>query len=94
MKSRAAARVQVHVAAQQRLPDAAQLQRLELDIHPTRGDALAVSSLARYLKEVCMAPVELQTLDNVLRQHDYDAPKAIRAIFGDEIPRVIQGVRK
>jgi protein-tyrosine phosphatase len=72
---------------------ASQLQRLELETHPrARGD-LSVSSLARYLREVCMVPVELETLQSVLHRHDYDAWRTIQAIFGDEIPRVIQGVR-
>lgn len=72
---------------------ASQLQRLELDMHPRADGDQSVSSLARYLREVCMVPVELETLQNVLHDHDYGALKAIQAIFGNEIPRVIQGVR-
>lgn len=70
---------------------ASQLQRLELRIHPEAPQD--VSSLARYLKEVCMAPVDVETLQHELHRHDYDALGALQAIFADEIPRVIQGVR-
>ncbi len=72
---------------------ASQLQRLERDLHLQTRDPPAVSSLARYLKEVCMAPVDLRTLEDMLHQHGHDAPKALKAIFGEEIPRVVQGVR-
>lgn len=68
---------------------ASQLQRFELEMLP---DARRPSSLARYLREVCMAPVEVETLQEALERHDYDAVAAIGSIFG-EIPRVIQGVR-
>ena len=73
---------------------ASQLQRLEHDLHPRTEDPPAISSLARYLQEVCTTPAQLQTLEDMLRQHDYDAPRALQAIFGDEIPRVVQGVRR
>jgi predicted protein tyrosine phosphatase len=72
---------------------ASQLQRLEFDMHPRAEGDDRVSSLARYLREVCGVPVELETLQSVLHDHDYDALRAIEAIFGDDIPRVIQGVR-
>jgi protein-tyrosine phosphatase len=72
---------------------ASQLQRLELDMHPRAPADQGVSSLARYLREICNAPVDIETLQTMLHDHDYDAVRAIRAIFGDEIPRVIQGVR-
>lgn len=72
---------------------ASQLQRLELDMHIREPGDQTVSSLARYLREVCMAPVELEILQRFLQQHDYDAVRALQAIFGEEIPRVIQGVR-
>ena len=72
---------------------ASQLQRLEFDMHPRAHGDQSVSSLARYLREVCMVPVELDTLQSALHHHDYDALRAIQAIFGEEIPRVIQGVR-
>jgi protein-tyrosine phosphatase len=72
---------------------ASQLQRLEFDMHPRAQGDESVSSLARYLREVCTVPVDIETLQNVLQRHDYDALSAIQAIFGDEIPRVIQGVR-
>ncbi|MCO4769009.1 MAG: dual specificity protein phosphatase family protein [Deltaproteobacteria bacterium] len=70
---------------------ASQLQRLEHSMHAeTRGE---LSSLARYLREVCNVPVEIEVLQEMLERHDYDAPRAIRAIFGGDIPRVVQGVR-
>ncbi len=72
---------------------ASQLQRLEFDLNPGAPDSPSVSSLARYLTEVCAAPIELDALQDMLQRHDHDAPKALRAIFADEIPRVIQGVR-
>jgi predicted protein tyrosine phosphatase len=72
---------------------ASQLQRLEFDMHPRAHGDQTVSSLARYLKEVCKVPVELEIIQNVLPRHDYDALRAIQEIFGNEIPRVIQGVR-
>lgn len=72
---------------------ASQLQRLELAMYPRAHGDPSVSSLARYLREVCAVPVELETLESVLHEHDYDALRAIEAIFGGEIPRVIQGIR-
>ncbi|MEZ4321636.1 MAG: dual specificity protein phosphatase [Myxococcota bacterium] len=68
---------------------ASQLQRFEHSVFPERHP----SSLARYLHEVCRVPVELDVMDGVLESHDHDALAAIRAIFGDEVPRVVQGVR-
>jgi len=72
---------------------ASQLQHLEHTLHPETRDNVAHSSLARYLRQVCNVPVEVELLQAQLHQHDYDALQAIRAIFGDDIPRVIQGVR-
>lgn len=72
---------------------ASQLQRLEHALHPDLRERREPSSLARYLREVCQAPVEVELLQEVLARHDYDAPRALRAIFGGEIPRVVQGVR-
>lgn len=64
------------------------LQRFEDELfgEPRTGHA----SLTRYLHEVCNVPVEIEVLHDLLEVHEYDA---IRAIFGDEIPRVVQGVR-
>ena len=62
-------------------------------MHPRANADDGVSSLAKYLRDVCMAPIETETLESVLRDHDYDAVRAIRAIFGGEIPRVVQGAR-
>lgn len=71
---------------------ASQLQHLEHTLFPeSRGDGTA--SLAWYLHEVCKVPVEVEVLQGMLELHDYDALRAIRAIFGDDIPRVVQGVR-
>lgn len=46
-----------------------------------------------YLHRVCNVPVEIAFLQSMLERQEYDALRAIRAIFGEEIPRVIQGVR-
>lgn len=70
---------------------ASQLQKLEHSLVPNQ--ALEPSSLTRYLCEICRAPVEAPILQEALERHDYDAPRALRAIFGGEIPRVVQGVR-
>ena len=72
---------------------ASQLQHLEGTMLAERARPGGSSSLARYLREVCHAPVEVGLLDEVLERHDEDAPCALRAIFGGEIPRVVQGVR-
>ncbi|MBT8452037.1 MAG: dual specificity protein phosphatase family protein [Deltaproteobacteria bacterium] len=71
---------------------ASQLQRFEHELQP-RSRNNAPSSLARYLHGICNAPVELEVLESALERHRYDAPAALRMIFGGEIPRVIQGVR-
>lgn len=70
---------------------ASQLQRLEHELKPavTKGP----SSLAQYLRHVCNAPLDIDVLQSVLEEHDYDAPAALMMIFGGEIPRVVQGVR-
>lgn len=91
---------QVHTKRPEILPNigfASQLARLEHAMHPNlrasqreKGEA---SSLARYLRDVCRVPVDLDLLEESLGRHDYDAPRTIRALFGDEIPRVVQGVR-
>jgi len=71
---------------------ASQLQRLEHELQP-RSMTRIPSSLAEYLHQTCNAPVEIEVLQSALERHRYDAPAALRAIFGGEIPRVIQGVR-
>ena len=53
----------------------------------------APSSLAQYLHQVCNAPVEIEVLQSALERHRYDALASLKMIFGDDIPRVIQGVR-
>ena len=70
---------------------ASQLQRLEHELQPN-SLRRSPSSLARYLHQICNAPVELEVLQSALERHQYDAPRALRLIFG-EIPRVVQGVR-
>lgn len=71
---------------------ATQLQRFEDSLlPPRRPDELA--SLTRYLHDVCNVPVEPSVLQAALEDHDFDAVAAIRAIFGGDIPRVVQGVR-
>jgi protein-tyrosine phosphatase len=72
---------------------ASQLQHLEHALCPDRRASSELSSLARYLHEVCRVPIEVEVIEEVLAQHDYDAPHALRALFGGEIPRVVQGVR-
>ncbi|MFT5355618.1 MAG: atypical dual specificity phosphatase [Polyangiales bacterium] len=85
---------QVHARRPEILPNigfASQLQHLEHTMHPrAKGKP---SSLTQYLRDVCNVPVGMELLQESLEQHDFDAPRAIRAIFGDEIPRVVQGVR-
>lgn len=72
---------------------AAQLQRFEHTLFTgPRRDGYA--SLTRYLCEVCNVPVEMEVLQNMLERHEYDAVPAIRAIFGGEVPRVVQGIRR
>jgi protein-tyrosine phosphatase len=71
---------------------ASQLQRLEHELQP-RSVTDVPSSLAQYLHQVCNAPVEIEVLQSALERHRYDAPAALRMIFGGEIPRVVQGVR-
>jgi protein-tyrosine phosphatase len=71
---------------------ASQLQRLEHELQPSSVNRVP-SSLAQYLDRICNAPVEIEVLQSALEQHGYDAPAALRMIFGGDIPRVIQGVR-
>ena len=71
---------------------ASQLQRLEHELQP-HSVSRVPSSLARYLHQVCNAPVEIEVLQSALERHRYDALASLKMIFGDEIPRVIQGVR-
>ena len=71
---------------------ASQLQRRE---HEALGRRPAgeLASLTRYLREACRVPVEAGVLQEALEHHDFDAVAAIQAVFGGEIPRVVQGVR-
>jgi protein-tyrosine phosphatase len=71
---------------------ASQLQRLERDLQPD-STTETPSSLAKYLHEICNAPVEIEVLQSALERHHYDAPAALRMIFNGEIPRVVQGAR-
>ena len=72
---------------------ATQLQRLERRWHPA-PEAGAPSSLAKYLRQVCAAPVDVAILEEVLQRYDHDAVRTLETIFGGEIPRVVQGVRR
>ncbi|MEM7330932.1 MAG: dual specificity protein phosphatase [Chloroflexota bacterium] len=72
---------------------ASQLQQLENKYHPESSKERQLSSLAKYLHQICNVPVEIELLQTMLENHNYDAFLAIQAIFGDDIPRVIQGVR-
>ncbi len=69
---------------------ASALQEFEFTMHPERR--AAKTSLARYLKEACSVPAQIDEIEDALRQNDFDAPSALRAIYG-EIPRVVQGTR-
>ena len=71
---------------------ASQLQHLERELFPDAASD-GPSSLARYLRQYCAVPIEIDALQELLEQNAYDAPRALRAIFGGEIPRVVQGVR-
>jgi len=71
---------------------ASQLQRLENEL-PVGDGKCAPSSLATYLHEICNFPADIEMIQSALEQNDFDAVAATKAIFGDEIPRVIQGVK-
>ena len=75
-----------------RLKKSCWLQRLEHELQPSSVNDVP-SSLARYLHQVCNAPVEMEVLQSALERHGYDAPAALEMIFDGEIPRVVQGVR-
>jgi hypothetical protein len=72
---------------------ASQLQRFEDELFG-RASRSKPSSLCSYLRHVCNLPAELDVIDDALERHDDDAVSAIREIFGGEIPRVVQGVRR
>lgn len=72
---------------------ASQLQAFERSLHAPRGDG-ELASLTRYLCEVCQVPLEATALQAALEHHDFDALAAIQAVFGGDIPRVVQGVRR
>lgn len=72
---------------------ASQLQHLEHTLCPESRKSGEPSSLARYLRQVCNVPLEVEALQEALERHHYDAPQAIRSVFGGDIPRVVQGVR-
>lgn len=72
---------------------ASRLQRLEHAMLPELRTRREVSSLARYLREICNTPADVALIQETLERHDFDAVAALRAIFADEIPRVVQGVR-
>ncbi len=71
---------------------ASQLQQLEHRLQPGQRSETP-SSLAIYLRRHCSAPAEVDELQAALEQHDFDAPAALRSIYGGEIPRVVQGAR-
>jgi protein-tyrosine phosphatase len=71
---------------------ASQLQRYEHELELSSPEA-APSSLAIYLHQYCSAPSPIDELDEAVRRHDFDAPAALRSIYGGEIPRVVQGAR-
>lgn len=51
---------------------ASQLQKLEHELRPQLLEGTP-SSLARYLTEVCNAPIEIDILQSALERHDHDA---------------------
>ena len=73
---------------------ASQLQALEESLAGDTRGGEERTSLARYLREICHVPAEIELIEEALGRHRYDAPRAIEAIFGGEIPRVVQGVRR
>lgn len=72
---------------------ASQLQLFENTLFSENLTSGKISSLAHYLHQICNVPVEIETLDTMLKSHNYTALSTIQAVFGEEIPRVIQGVR-
>lgn len=72
---------------------ASQLQKFEHSYCKEKPALDRLSSLAQYLHEICNVPVEIEVLQSVLEANDYNALSAIHAVFGEDIPRVIQGVR-
>lgn len=71
---------------------ASQLQHLEHQLQPERS-GVRPSSLATYLTRYCNAPCDVDDLQEALERNGFDAPAALRSIYGGEIPRVVQGVR-
>lgn len=73
---------------------ASQLQKLEINSgygkRLVKGD---ISSLALYLHQICHAPADTVLLQAMLEKNNFNALSALQDIFGNEIPRVIQGVR-
>lgn len=72
---------------------ASQLQSFEHTNSHEKPVPGAVSSLAKYLYQVCNVPLEIEQLQTVLESHNFKALPTIYAAFGEDIPRVIQGVR-
>lgn len=71
---------------------ASQLQQLEVNsLIPDKIETF--SSLALYLHQVCCLPADIDVIQSVLEQNDFDAVSAIMGLFDGEIPRVVQGVR-
>ena len=69
------------------------LQQLEHELLGRAAHGSGPTSLTRYLREVCDVPAERDLIESALERHSYNAPEALRAIFGGDIPRVVQGVR-
>ena len=72
---------------------ATQLQQLEFDAGPRMPTGGGPSSLARYLQEVCQVPDDADVIEDMLRAHGYDAMRALHAMYGADIPRVVHGIR-
>ncbi len=72
---------------------ASQLYRVEMAAQSTDSRP-SPSSLATYLKRFCTAPGDVEDLEQALERYGFNAPAALRSMYGGEIPRVVQGVRR
>ena len=73
---------------------ASQLQSLERQLPASSRPVAEFSSLARYLKLACGVPAELELIQSLLEQHEFDAVAALESMFDGEIPRVVRGARR
>ena len=71
---------------------ASHLQGYEHELFP-ENSTHSPSSLAIYLRRYCSVPSDIAEIQAALERNDYDAPAALRSMYGGEIPRVVQGTR-